>query len=563
MFFPHNPEVSWVYGALKELFAATTDPSGHFRSKADLTKKATKRAAIIKRTRNGCTSCKIRKKKCDENLPKCGDCKRLNLQCIRATLKPVTPLSIPFERDSNSDLVLGNAFDFTSAEDYLFLETDCGSSVIDTTPTSASESGSSVYSKAISPGRSESPMQFDRLSLQSPFQHLHGKDQHLLRHFIRVVSRTLSVVHEDDSNPYLRLIIPLAGTCNVVQESLLALSASHLRRIYPEVLERGLAHQNNALASLNSLISNNLRESAEQTLAAVLILCMIEVCDGNSTKWSWHIRAAQTIIRSRQKSSSCNTSTWRFLLSMFGYVDSVITISKCQPPLIAPEELAEDNISTAATSPGPITQASNSYTDSLYGVAFPLLAIINQISELAHRRKDRVDELSELWFRQSAARIKMCLEAWEPEIVSPLQRPSQNQELIDAAYAIQWASILRLHQVVEGYNRSDRPVIESTSKILDHISKIRFGSPAESILIFPLVMAGSGCQDDEQRMMVRERWMVMERTIGFDNIYRARQMVEAVWKEVDEGILDGSNDGGVKVNWAKIRYSDFPGLVLF
>jgi len=263
MFFPHNPEVSWVYGALKELFAATTDPSGHFRSKADLTKKATKRAAIIKRTRNGCTSCKIRwvwrlsewsiaknlsrKKKCDENLPKCGDCKRLNLQCIRATLKPVTPLSIPFERDSNSDLVLGNAFDFTSAEDYLFLETDCGSSVIDTTPTSASESGSSVYSKAISPGRSESPMQFDRLSLQSPFQHLHGKDQHLFRHFIRVVSRTLSVVHEDDSNPYLRLIIPLAGTCNVVQESLLALSASHLRRIYPEVLERGLAHQNNGM----------------------------------------------------------------------------------------------------------------------------------------------------------------------------------------------------------------------------------------------------------------------------------------------------------------------------
>lgn len=75
-------------------------------------------------------------------------------------------------------------------------------------------------------------------------------------------------------------------------------------------------------------------------------------------------------------------------------------------------------------------------------------------------------------------------------------------------------------------------------------------------------MAGSGAQDDEPRMMIRERWMVMERTIGFDNIHRARQMVEAVWKEVDEEKVDGSNHGGLKVTWAKIRYYDFPGVVL-
>lgn len=94
--------------------------------------------------------------------------------------------------------------------------------------------------------------------------------------------------------------------------------------------------------------------------------------------------------------------------------------------------------------------------------------------------------------------------------------------------------------MVEGYNRADPCVAECTDHILELIARIRFGSPAESILIFPLVMAASGCSDDEQRTIVRERWMVMERTIGFENVYRAREMVEAVWKAVDSGIKDGS-----------------------
>jgi transcriptional activator protein UGA3 len=252
---------------------------------------------------------------------------------------------------------------------------------------------------------------------------------------------------------------------------------------------------------------------------------------------------------------------------MFGYVDSVITISKCQAPLIAPEELAQEGGSSGSL-PGPLISFSKSHNEALFGAALPLFTLISQISELAHRRKDRVDEISELWFRQSALRIEMNLRAWKPNLhvscrcFSCTSQSCKSEDLIDAAYAIQWASILRLHQVVEGYNRSDREVVECTAKILEYISRIRFGSSAESILIFPLVMAGSGVQDDEQRMMVRERWMVMERTIGFDNIYRARQMVEAVWKEMDKGKVDGTNDGGLKVNWAKIRYYDFPGVVL-
>lgn len=91
---------------------------------------------------------------------------------------------------------------------------------------------------------------FSSLSLQDPFNISDPKDKHLLRHFIRVVSRTLSVVQEDDSNPFLSLIVPLAGSSKVVMESLLALSASHLRRIYPDILPKRLSHQNEGRSAL-------------------------------------------------------------------------------------------------------------------------------------------------------------------------------------------------------------------------------------------------------------------------------------------------------------------------
>jgi transcriptional activator protein UGA3 len=319
------------------------------------------------------------------------------------------------------------------------------------TPYYSDETGSITYSNTPAIRQYESPLSI--ICSQSPFQHLKSIDQHLLRHFIRVVSRTLSVVHEDDLNPFLNLIVPLAGSSKVVQESLLALSACHLRRIYPEVLQRGLSHQNEALASLSNLIGTKSPNSSEETLAAILLLCMIEICDGNSTKWSWHIQAAQTIIRSKQKDLGCNSSTWRFLLAVFGYVDSVITISKCQAPLISPEELVgdRDTSSNIESSQRPLTPISKSHNEALFGIALPLFTLIGQISELAHRRKDRVDEISELWFRQSATRIQTSLRSWKPDLHTSKGIGSHtSQDLIDAAYAIQWASILRLHQVVEG-----------------------------------------------------------------------------------------------------------------
>ncbi|KAH8672596.1 fungal-specific transcription factor domain-containing protein [Tricladium varicosporioides] len=529
---------------------------------------------------------KCRKKKCDEILPKCSDCKRLNLPCVRPRAQPQQAPSIPQKKSpnfvhspspapsysTNDDTFsyrVGSPQDHQTPSEELLpwrrkqSNSELGSiqegkSPSQNTEDDFAESASILYQISRPPNLS-----FDPLSIPAPFDITDIKDQHLLRHFIRTVSRSLSVVHQDTSNPFLRLIVPLAGSSKVVMESLLALSAAHLRGVYPEILRKGLSHQNKALKSLNEIISSRTLESSEETLATVLLLCMIEICDGNSTKWSWHISAAQTIIRAKLKTEYA-TTTWKFLLAMFGYVDSVITISKCKAPLITLGELSGEGGSPNDQCE-PVSSSSmalyRSHNEALFGVAQPLFEIIGKISTLANRRKERVDKESEFRFRQSAKEIEEPLRAWTPDpIVSATSIHAR--DVINAAYAIKWASILRLHQVVEGYHLSHPEVIECTSEILSHIQKIRYGSSVECILIFPLVMAAAGSRDDEQRVMVKERWMVMERTIGFENIRRAREMVEAVWKAVDDGRENGNDNWGMSVNWARIRYFDFPGVVL-
>ena len=37
---------------------------------------------VAKRSRNGCLTCRSRKRKCDENKPICNECRRLRIKCI-------------------------------------------------------------------------------------------------------------------------------------------------------------------------------------------------------------------------------------------------------------------------------------------------------------------------------------------------------------------------------------------------------------------------------------------------------------------------------------------------
>jgi Fungal specific transcription factor domain len=78
-------------------------------------------------------------------------------------------------------------------------------------------------------------------------------DKSLFQHYTTVVARTLSRSNDDTVNPFLKVLLPVAGSSPTVMDALLGLSGSHWKRIHPGAFERGLTRQSKG-SSLSSYI---------------------------------------------------------------------------------------------------------------------------------------------------------------------------------------------------------------------------------------------------------------------------------------------------------------------
>lgn len=179
-------------------------------------------------------------------------------------------------------------------------------------------------------------------------------------------------------------------------------------------------------------------------------------------------------------------------------------------------------------------------------------------------------------FRKSAKAIEAELRAWNPPNTSetahlPMNTSTSSKtvrecDLNDAAHAavaLKWASILRLHQIVDGYSIPHPVPDECLQNILYQLRCIRVGSAVESLMVFPLTMAASVALSKHDRMTIRSRWLIIERTIGFGNIAKGGKMLEKIWEAMDEEIKGSGEPGRVSVNWASIRWHDYGFLVMF
>lgn len=172
------------------------------------------------------------------------------------------------------------------------------------------------------------------------------------------------------------------------------------------------------------------------------------------------------------------------------------------------------------------------------------------VNLLAKHRSRRVDELSEIGFRTAAAHLERQIDDWRAE--HDLLGKSADTDVEQATTAFEWAVRLRLYQIVDGYDPDCERAQRAVVTILDAALHVPYGSKVEGCLLFPLVIAGASSNGIERRMMVKERLMVLENTLGFGHIQHARRLLETVW---DGG--EGSKD----LNWAYVRYNQFPGVV--
>lgn len=302
------------------------------------------------------------------------------------------------------------------------------------------------------------------------------------------------------------------------------------------------------MAKVNGILSQPDSRSVFEACATILLLCLTELFDGTSRVWKWHLKAASAILKANVIQSLVPSDEWAFCTNLFNYLDSMSTISRCKAPLLRSDNTISELATNKRRANVPALEFNKSMT-AIYGIPPDLFDFLGMVNTLANQRSKRTDELSDIGFRAAAANIETAICEWRTEYDrSPEPEISSKQ----ATIAFEWAIRLRLHQVVEGYDIRHESVERAVVMILGAVQRVPYASRVEGCLLFPLVIAGSCSISIERRMMVKERLMVMENTLGFNHIQYARQLLETIWSDVT---------CEYDFNWAAVRYSQFPGVV--
>lgn len=442
------------------------------------------------------------------------------------------------DSDMDFDISLDdNVWDFSIGQQWMDIRSPTPS-VPASPPDSLASASLSLYNPSLIP------------ALQCP------NDKALLNHYSTIVVSVLSRQADNNTNPFLSYIIPMTMSSELVLHCVLILSAKHWSRLQPQIGSRGAVYQSKATQSLANLLSHVDKSSVGIALLSCLLLCMVELLDGNSSKWKLHLEGAKRLVTTlKLEHHDSLTGHYKFLIKLSRFLDSAATTSTCKPPLIDDNREDTAELDPSSTTPDDDDRA-------LYGIPKQLFHIVDEVNRLANKRSTRVDTSSEEAFRLEAATVEDWLNRWSFEYGGPSRAVKSlfpgSDDVIYATTAYEWALRLRLHQITEGYALTDATVTQAVEAIVNAVQKIRYGSPLEGCLLFPLVMAGGACDQLEHRVIIQDRLMVMERTCGFGYIYQARDLVERVWNRRDQ--VDGS---GARINWARIRFAEMNGLVIF
>ncbi|KAE8443160.1 hypothetical protein EG329_002329 [Mollisiaceae sp. DMI_Dod_QoI] len=564
----------------------------------------TKRAAPKapkRRSRAGCIHCKEKKKKCNEKRPQCDRCEERNLQCEYEPVKPRKRRRTSFagsvlSNDNESPSFCNDRwpgrFDYYDnpsinsthkweSNSYQYPESEGsldwdgsyenGSDVeeiirteqILESPTAVTRSRSQYPDLAmIAPSPIVSPL----MEFCSPmFQEFTEKRNRraLVDHFCNVLSH-LIVFKEDTGNPFRQLVLPLSHASSPVMNAIFALSSAHLEYRGVENEEKSLDFHNKALQGLARLIEQNEYANREEVLGAIMLLVYYEVLvqRGSSNIVTGHLKGAMTIMKSGPLIS---TPTTIFLERAFRFYDVIAALSLGTPP-----NATTQPCSTPFPAP-PVEGAQKQSSplnavDTLLGFSTDLWPIIHRLSHLLSHRESLEAAIASgetskatvlrTELESTSQAIELALKNWKPtcapetsdEGTLKLPQSTRIQSILNNAEAYRHSALVYLYRTVRSHPRCHSQVqkhahlsLEACSNVVNLAEKCQDGPM--SALLWPLFVAACEATSDEDRELALNAFCGTERRQGMNNIMRAWEVVQEVWRRADLG---------EEVNWRDI-----------
>ncbi|KAF2106322.1 fungal-specific transcription factor domain-containing protein [Lophiotrema nucula] len=433
------------------------------------------------RSKTGCTTCRKRKKKCDETRPFCLSCQKNNIHC--EGYKPVEIWKSGKER----------------AAEGLFK------------PPTRWARKMSVDTKFELPPLME--------GVESDL------DRTLLQHFVSRASSVLTLHGDRSTNPFTRVLLPMALQHEGLMHSVLCLSASHLCSLSPsqELQDRQTFHRGKALHLLNQDLARQKAGEGgtmiyeDANVAQILLHLLHALCEGDTSgEYRLHMIAAKKIAMS-QKSKNPEFQSLFDEFFYYHYIASQVT------SLVSAEVTMMDDFK--------LPFQVNPETAALIGVSDGLFGFLSKISNLRRRLRTRIDNHDEPTMDYEALLAAHAIDSGLRNWTCPIPPGSPRYTVSMLYRQATWVYLYRTTK-----ESAPHPYIKSAvDDAIRYMNELPAEGWIQSNVLLPLFLVGCAAFEQEQRIEINRAFSGLMAVTGLGNIHHAREVVEKVWELMDAG----------------------------
>lgn len=234
----------------------------------------TKYRRNIPRSKNGCLTCRARRKKCDERRPCCTSCARTRRECI-------WPVSAENTAINSTRDILPNP---TSSAN----ETSESNRSSQQHTTLPSRPRAAVLTTASIPEALENSSSLRASLTFGTLSNLSSSSRPLYDQYLDMTAELLARGPSADGNPFINYVLPLAASDSLVMDCVLAIGGAHMAVLEPdrpqlEVMTR--RHYARLLEGLRKALSSDTvcpfgerdEDKKLYTLMILIMLCIFEV----------------------------------------------------------------------------------------------------------------------------------------------------------------------------------------------------------------------------------------------------------------------------------------------
>lgn len=330
-------------------------------------------------------------------------------------------------------------------------------------------------------------------------------------------------------------------------------------------------HKAFSVQSLNAQLANPMVRKDDSILATLLVLCLFHICDSGIAKFKTQFAGVKKLLTLRDDDGSGGSRSTKWFTRMFTWFDAMTaTVNDREGQLgeihldmsaMSDEEWALENLAGCdgrlfktiarlgrlnVLSQGQTVDCSPRMVSRPFPVVSPYSnfdgngwsQVINDEDLFAsrqtfHSRTAEPDIPTQFW--NEWRDIRNELQAWSLDTSlfdsssseTSLLSPDQRIDLANISESFRYSALLYTERLASPAAASSDANIQAwVQGSLKFIKLVK----SDVFLLWPLFITGSECATEDDRSLIRERCLDIQKDSGFLNNYSCLELMEKVWK---------------------------------